>query len=179
MIEKVYASHIKTRLDIAAINGMRGPNRKGPSRPHVAGERASDELANASLEDEIHQRCGRGEMGDAADSIGTGRTTRLTPERCAARQTARGARCAFWEGTKVLKPLYATVLSGTRKHASPPDRTGACWSAPPGACFLSRKAASDVEVRKAVPGRSRRMADQMTKLGGSVEARPTLACVSQ
>lgn len=69
MIEKVYASHIKTRLDTAAINVTRTPTRKGPSRPHVAGERASDELANASLEDEIDQRCGRGEMGDAAESV--------------------------------------------------------------------------------------------------------------
>lgn len=51
MIEKFYASHIKTRLDTAAINVTRTPTRKAPSGPHVAGERPSDDLANASLED--------------------------------------------------------------------------------------------------------------------------------
>lgn len=51
MIEKFYASHIKTRLDTAAINVTRAPTRKAPSGPHVAGERASDDLANATLDD--------------------------------------------------------------------------------------------------------------------------------
>ncbi len=51
MIEKFYASHIKTRLDTAAINVTKTSTRKQPSRSHVAGERPSDDLANASLED--------------------------------------------------------------------------------------------------------------------------------
>ncbi|MFZ5684648.1 MAG: tyrosine-type recombinase/integrase [Pseudomonadota bacterium] len=51
MIEKFYASHIKTRLDTAAINVTKAASRKGPSGAHVAGEGPSDDLANASLED--------------------------------------------------------------------------------------------------------------------------------
>ena len=51
MIEKFYASHIKTRLDTAAINVTKTPTRKAPSGPLVAGERPCDDLANASLAD--------------------------------------------------------------------------------------------------------------------------------
>lgn len=51
MIEKFYASHIKTRLDTAAINVTKTPTRKRPSGHQVAGERPSDDLANANLED--------------------------------------------------------------------------------------------------------------------------------
>ena len=51
MIEKFYASHIKTRLDTAAINVTKSSTRKGPFAPHVAGERPSDDLANATLDD--------------------------------------------------------------------------------------------------------------------------------
>lgn len=50
MIEKFYASHIKTRLDAAAINVTKALTRKAPSGPHVEGERPRDDLANARLE---------------------------------------------------------------------------------------------------------------------------------